>query len=112
MPYGRLDRSPESDVIHYESINERQMAISGEHFPEQLLVVCNHCKWCYTCFNLYGLIDICPICQKKTSNRFMKLLKLVMTIKQDYLLDLHENYLSGETIDSIVPSIKFLSEDP
>ena len=39
----------------------------------------------------------------------MKLLKLVMTIKPDYLLDLHENYLSGETIDSIVPSIKFLT---
>jgi hypothetical protein len=67
MLYGRSDHSPESDVIPYESLNERQMAISGEHFPEQLLVVCDHCKWCYTCFNLHGLIDICPICQNKTS---------------------------------------------
>lgn len=86
MLYGRSDYSPETDVIPYESLNERQMTISGEQFPEQLLVVCDHCKWCYTCFNLHGLIDICPICQKKTSKIPLAIDETseVMTIKPDY----------------------------
>lgn len=67
MPHKSSDASPESDVKRYESLNERQMAISGEHFPERLLIVCDGCYWCSTCFNVRGLIDFCPNCHKEAS---------------------------------------------
>ena len=35
------DLSPESAYVPYESLNDRQMAITGECFPEHLLVVCD-----------------------------------------------------------------------
>ena len=61
------DLSPESDVIPYESLNERQSAISGEYFPEHILVVCDSCNGCCTCFNVRGLVRVCPICHKEAS---------------------------------------------
>jgi hypothetical protein len=67
MPYRSSDISPESDVKPYESLDERQMAISGERFPEHLLIVCDSCYWCSTCFNMRGLIDACPNCHKEVS---------------------------------------------
>lgn len=60
MPHRSSDVSPESDVKPYESLDERQMAISGERFPELFLIVCDGCYWCSTCFNMRGLIDACP----------------------------------------------------
>ena len=57
-------RSPESRVIPYENFNDLQIAISGESFPEPILVVCKSCHWSCTCFNIRGLIDICPVCHK------------------------------------------------
>jgi hypothetical protein len=61
------DSSPESRIIPYESLNDKQMAMSGESFPEHLLVLCDSCYWCCTCFNTRGLIDICPVCHKEAS---------------------------------------------
>ncbi len=61
------DSSPESAIIPYESLNDRQMAITGECFPEHLLVLCDRCYWSCTCFNTRGLISICPVCLVETS---------------------------------------------
>lgn len=59
--------SPESEFVPYESLNDRQMAMTGECFPEHLLVVCDRCYWSCTCFNTRGLINICPACLIETS---------------------------------------------
>jgi len=59
--------SPESLVIPYEDINERQKRISGESFPDCLLELCDHCRWSCSCFNLRGKIEKCPLCGHKLS---------------------------------------------
>ena len=59
--------SPESAYVPYESLNDRQMAITGECFPEHVLVVCDSCYWSCTCFNTRGLVSICPVCLKEAS---------------------------------------------
>ena len=61
------DLSPESAYVPYESLNDRQMAITGECFPEHLLIVCDSCYWSCTCFNTRGLVNICPVCLKEAS---------------------------------------------
>jgi hypothetical protein len=61
------DLSPESAFVPYESLNDRQMAITGECFPEHLLIVCDSCYWSCTCFNTRGLVNICPVCLKEAS---------------------------------------------
>ena len=43
------------------------MAITGECFPEHLLIVCDSCYWSCTCFNTRGLVNICPVCLKEAS---------------------------------------------
>lgn len=71
-----IDSSPESRVMPYESLNDKQLAISGERFPEHFLVVCDKCYWSCTCFNSRGLIDICPVCHRKAS-------KIPLTIEEN-----------------------------
>src|SRR6476660_7885389 len=61
------DFSPESAFVPYESLNYRQMDMTGECFPEHLLVVCDSCYWSCTCFNMRGLISICPVCLREAS---------------------------------------------
>jgi hypothetical protein len=61
------DFSPESAFVPYESFNDKQMAMTGECFPEHLLVVCDRCYWSCTCFNTRGLISICPVCLKEAA---------------------------------------------
>jgi hypothetical protein len=59
--------SPEVSILPYESLNDRQKAISGECFPEHYIVMCDSCYWCCTCFNSRGLMTNCPLCNKNTS---------------------------------------------
>jgi hypothetical protein len=59
--------SPEFSIEPYESLNERQVAISGECFPEHCIVICDRCYWCCTCFNNRGLLTKCPLCFQDTS---------------------------------------------
>ena len=61
------DLSPESAFVPYESLNDRQMAITGECFPEHLLILYDDCYWSCTCFNTSGLVNICPVCLKEAS---------------------------------------------
>lgn len=61
------DLSPESAFVPYESLNDRQMVMTGECFPEHLLVVCDNCYWSCTCFNMRGLISICPVCLREAA---------------------------------------------
>ena len=68
--------SPEVSILPYESLDDRQMIISGERFPEFCMVICDDCYWCCTCFNARGLIAICPICHKQTS-------KIPLTIEEN-----------------------------
>lgn len=77
--------SPESCVIPYESLNDRQMAISGESFPEHLLVVCDKCYWSCTCFNIRGLINICPVCHRESS-------KIPLTIDENSEINYNNQY--------------------
>jgi hypothetical protein len=68
MTISKTESSPESQVIPYENFNDLQIAISGESFPEPILVVCKGCYWSCTCFNIRGIINICPICHKEVSS--------------------------------------------
>jgi hypothetical protein len=61
-----LERDPitssEGLVILCEDINTKQLQITGEKFPDNVLELCDNCYWCCTCFNFKGLIDACPFC--------------------------------------------------
>jgi hypothetical protein len=62
--------SPESLVIPPEDdLNTKQERISGERFPDNILILCDKCNWSCTCFNLKGLIEICPTCSNKVLSR-------------------------------------------
>ena len=56
------EESPESLVIPYEDINERQRRISGEAFLttywNYATIVVGHAR----CFNVKGKIENCPLC--------------------------------------------------
>jgi hypothetical protein len=72
--------SPESSVIPYEDFNSRQRSITGEHFPNNILELCDTCYWSSMCFNMKGIADLCPLCGIKTS-------KIPMTIEEICSLD-------------------------
>ena len=72
----REPSSPESSVLPYESLNDRQKTISGEYFPEHYIVMCDRCYWCCTCFNSRGLMTNCPLCYKDAS-------KIPLTIEEN-----------------------------
>ncbi len=61
--------SSESLVTPYESLNEKQLGMSGESFPEHVLVLCDKCYWPCTCFNIRGLVYICPARQREVLNK-------------------------------------------
>ena len=79
------DLSPESAYVPYESLNDRQMAITGECFPEHLLVVCDSCYWSCTLVDTRGLVSICPVCLKDafkipvTIDKTQKLASMIIT---------------------------------
>ena len=54
--------SSEVLVMPCEDINTKQILITGEKFPDNVLELCDNCYWCCTCFNMKGLIDACPLC--------------------------------------------------
>ena len=81
--------SPESAFIPYESLNDRQMAMTGECFPEHLLIVCDSCYWSCTCFNNRGLISICQVCLNEVS-------KIPLTIDENS--EINYDYRQGLTI--------------
>ena len=58
--------SPESMVIPYEDINQKQKRIS-EKLPDSLLELCHNCRWSCSCFNARGKIDNCPLCGHQDS---------------------------------------------
>src|SRR5919198_1380118 len=68
MSYSKLlrERGPRSSsevlVMPCEDINTKQILITGEKFPDNVLELCDNCYWCCTCFNMKGLIDACPLC--------------------------------------------------
>ena len=59
--------SPESSIIPYEDINEKQKRLTGESFPDSILELCDHCRWSCSCFNLRGRIEKCPVCGHRLS---------------------------------------------
>lgn len=74
------EESPESLVIPYEDINERQRRISGESFPDNSLELCDYCSWSCCCFNVKGKIENCPLCGNQLS-------ELPMTIEEVSQID-------------------------
>ena len=61
------DVSPESMIIPTESMDEAQVKITGEKFPELTLAICDNCCWCLTCFNKRGTVENCPMCKHHVS---------------------------------------------
>jgi hypothetical protein len=59
---GGTRNSSEVLVMPCEDINTKQILITGEKFPDNVLELCDNCYWCCTCFNMKGLIDACPLC--------------------------------------------------
>ena len=72
--------SPESLVIPYEDLNEKQKRISGESFPDSLLELCDRCSWSCSCFNTKGKVEACPLCGNTLS-------ELPMTIEEFSQID-------------------------
>jgi len=74
------EESPESLIIPYEDIHQKQRRISGESFPHCLLELCDHCRWSCSCFNVKGKIENCPLCGHQLS-------EVPMTIEEVYQID-------------------------
>lgn len=72
--------SPESLIIPYEDINEKQKRMTGESFPDSILELCDHCRWSCSCFNLRGKIEKCPLCGHRLS-------EVPMTIEEVSVID-------------------------
>jgi hypothetical protein len=58
----RSEYSPDPASVYHESLNDKQMALTGECFLEHPLIVCGNCNLSCTCLNTRGLTNICPIC--------------------------------------------------
>jgi hypothetical protein len=60
--------STEAAFVHYESLADRQTALTGERFQEHLLIVHDRYYWSCTSFNTPGVINISPICLNEAAN--------------------------------------------
>ncbi|WP_337863203.1 hypothetical protein [Nitrososphaera sp.] len=81
---GNEDSSPESNVVPYEGLNEKQEKITGEDFPCVVLEICDGCSWCATCLKEgRGILGRCPECGRQTSQIRMTIDEMCRFEKDD-----------------------------
>ena len=77
--------STERLILPPQDINIKQEQISGERFPDNILIICDKCHWSCSCFNMKGLIERCSMCSTRVLSQIPLILDEACVIEYDDL---------------------------